>query len=330
MDDHEDLLSDHIMKDLDCLVCGSCVVDLHCLTVPLDQPIGMGSAHPIEPITVSCGGLTCNTGVALQRLGVRTGVLTYVGKDYWGKHIRDTLAAEGVDTRSLRVHPNDPTTAVTVLVDPCGERSFLVPKVRTATKSIDAAFVLEQLEARGNPPYFVFGYFGRMPKLQPDLIELLPEIRRRGCQTVMETSDQGGDPALLGRLLPYLDIYIPSRQEAQRQTGLSDPVSMLDSYRDQGATGLLGIKLGDQGALLHDLEAGLIELPALHPPAPVVDTTGAGDCFLAGFLAGRHRGLPLAKAGKLATAAGAMAVTERGGSSGIPDFETLGRLFSIQ
>ena len=310
----------------DVILCGSCVVDLPCLTVPLNQAIGADRTIAIEPITPLCGGITCNVGIALQRLGVSAGVLSCVGADQWAEVIRRKLSGEGVDSSWLHEHPTDPTTVVTVLIDKAGNRSFLVPDVRTATKSIDAAFVEQHLDAFHHTKYTIFGYFGRMPKLEPELSQLLPKIRARGCKVVIDTAETGGDWLILQEILPYLDVFVPSRVEAASLTNRQDPRDMVRAFRDAGAPGVLGVKLGEKGALLQDADGSWIDLPAVEPPGPVIDTTGAGDCFVAGLLAGLHRGWDLERSGCLATAAGAFAVTARGGCSGISSIEALLRI----
>jgi sugar/nucleoside kinase (ribokinase family) len=300
------------------VVCGSCVVDLPCLTVDLDSPLGADQIHSIEPITPIGGGITCNTGIALSRLGITTRVLSYVGDDLWGQILRSTFEAEGIATAQLAVHPTDPTTSVMVAIDSRGRRSFLVPSIKTATKSIDAAFIKQALPTIGQARYVVLGYFGRMPALEPDLEEVLRAIRATGCQTVMDTAGSGGDPERLFQVLPHLDVYIPSEIEARAQTRETDPRRIVDRFRQANPWALLGVKLGARGALLSDPQEGWIEVPACAPPGPVIDTTGAGDCFLAGFLAARLQGQCVREATRWASAAGAWSVAARGGYPGIP------------
>jgi ribokinase len=92
---------------------------------------------------------------------------------------------------------------------------------------------------------------------------------------------------------------------------------------------VLGIKLGTEGALLSPTAGKFIEIPAIKPPGPVVDTTGAGDCFFGGLLAGILRGLSVADAGKLAAAAGACCITGLGATTAIRDYESTAKLAGI-
>ena len=86
------------------IVCGSCVVDLPCLAVDLDVAIGTDRIVTIDPISPSCGGITCNVGIGLQRRGMKPGVLSLVGRDGWGGIVRGQLEFEGVAHDLLRTH----------------------------------------------------------------------------------------------------------------------------------------------------------------------------------------------------------------------------------
>jgi sugar/nucleoside kinase (ribokinase family) len=122
------------------------------------------------------------------------------------------------------------------------------------------------------------------------------------------------------RILPQLDVYVPSLSEASHQTGHSDPRKILDTYRQCGAPGLLGVKLGKQGALLSPAANEYIEIDSVPPPGPIVDTTGAGDCFYASLLAGLLRGIDASRAGRLAAATAACCVTGYGATAGLRDY----------
>lgn len=315
-------------KNFDCVVVGSCVVDVLARPVSLTQPIGAGRLIESEPLQLTTGGIVSNSGITLARLGLRVAAFTYVGNDEWADVIRRRYAAEGVDTSALITHPTGATSTTAVLIDPSGERSFV--HCVGAPRMLDRDAMLARMDLFANSRAVLLGYYPLMTRLQPDLPEVLAAIRAKGCLTALDSAGDGGTMDPLAKILPHLDFFVPNEGEAQHQTGRSDPREMIGVYRDAGARGMLGIKLGVRGALLSPQPGEFVEVPVVKAPGAVVDTTGAGDCFFAGLLAGVLRGLSPANAGRLAAASGACCVTGLGGSTAIRNYEETARLAGIK
>jgi sugar/nucleoside kinase (ribokinase family) len=89
------------------------------------------------------------------------------------------------------------------------------------------------------------------------------------------------------------------------------------------------LKLGSRGAILSPAAGEYIELPAIVPPQPIVDTTGAGDAFYAGLIAGLLRGQTLVDAGRIGAAAGAACATALGATAGLLDWNATRRLAGL-
>jgi len=163
----------------------------------------------------------------------------------------------------------------------------------------------------------LLGYYSLMPKLEVELPRVFAALREAGCMTAMDAAGDGGAMQPLDRILPHLDVWVPSRNEAEHQTGLTDPQKMIDLYRGCGAPGVVGVKLGGtEGVLLSEKDGEYIHAPSCEPPGDVIDTTGAGDSFYAGLLTGLLGGMSLLDAGKLGCAAGACCVAALGGNTG--------------
>jgi len=258
---------------------------------------------------------------------MRVAAFTYVGDDEWADVIRHRYAAEGIDTSALVTHPTGATSTTAVLIDPSGERTFV--QCVGAPRLLDAETLLSRLDLFAQSRAMLLGYYPLMTRLQPDLPDVLAAIKKTGCLTAMDSAGDGGTMDPLARILPYVDFFVPNETEAANQTGRREPREMIAAFRDAGAKGWLGIKLGARGAILSPKPGEFIEVAVVKAPGNVVDTTGAGDSFYAGLLAGVLRGMTPAAAGQLAAATGACCVTGLGGSSAIRNYDETARLAGV-
>lgn len=300
-------------KPIDCVVCGSCVADVLVGPVPLDQPFGDGNVTRVDPIDVTTGGIVPNVAIAMKRLGMNVAALGYLGDDPWAAMIRGRLVDDGIDTAALQTHPTAETTTAVVLIDAAGRRSFAY--CPGATDRLDAAAFQKHLHLFAQSRMALVGYYSLLPSLEPDLPEVLEAIRAQGCRTALDSAGDGGPFEPLRRILPHVDVYVPSHKEAAQQTHQTDPQAILETYRGCGAPGLLGLKLGAQGALLSPAPGQYTKIDPTPPPGPVVDTTGAGDCFYAGLLTGLLTDMDLPAAGRLAATCGASCITAKGATT---------------
>ncbi len=301
-------------RSFDCVVAGSCVVDLLCRPVDLHQPIGAGVLHRTQPLQVVAGGITANSGITLARMGVRTGVFSYVGDDAWKGVLRGIFETGGVETTHLLVHPTEATSTTVVTIAEDGERSFL--HCVGAPRKLDAQAFLDRMDLWRDTRCLLLGYYSLLPSLEGDLAEVFRAVRGAGCLTAMDAAGDGGTMQPLEEVLPHLDVWVPSLSEAEHQTGETDPRKMIERYRSCGAPGVVGVKLGGtEGVLLSEKAGSFVHAPSCTPPGEVVDTTGAGDSFYAGLLAGLLAGESLERAGRLGCAAAACCVTALGGNT---------------
>jgi sugar/nucleoside kinase (ribokinase family) len=306
-------------KRFDSAVVGTCVADILVRPVPLGQAVGGGRLLHVEPIEVTTGGIVCNTGIALARLGLAVAAGSLVGSDPWGDLIRGRLEGERIDTASLEAAPGLATSTTAVLIDPSGERSFAHHV--GACAAIDLAWIRRQLPAVCRADWVILGYAGLLPGLEPDLAAAVAALRAAGCRVAVETGGSGGSLAHVGPALPEVDLYVPSLDEAAAQTGCRTPREIIDRYRSLGATGFLGVKAGTAGTVLSPKPGEWLEIPCLPAPGPVADTTGAGDAFLAGLLAGIVRGMAPREAGLLGAATAACCVTGVGATAGLRSYD---------
>lgn len=314
-------------KTIDCVICGSCVADILVRPVPLGEAIGGGRLLRVEPIEMTTGGIVSNAGIAMARLGMKAAAFSYVGDDAFGVAVRERLQAGGMETRHLFVHPQMGTSATAVLIDPSGERSFA--HCVGAPRTINKRLFFEHMGLFARSRMMLMGYYSLMPSLEVDTAEVFAAIRALGCRTALDAAGDGGTMRPLESILPHLDVYVPSLAEAAHQTGQTEPVKILETFRNCGAPGILGVKLGSRGALLSPAAGEYVAIDCVPAPGEVIDTTGAGDCFYAGLLTGLLRGMDLPSAGRLAAATGACCVTGLGATAGLRDFEGTARLAGL-
>lgn len=311
-------------RDFDCVICGTCVVDAIVRPVPLTKPIGGGRLIHVEPIELTTGGVVCNTGIDMRRLGLRVAAASLVGDDLWAGIVRTRLAAEGLDVSGIETHPTLATSTTAALIDPSGERSFAHHV--GAPAAIDLPYISRLLPLFARGRYAVLGYMGLLPALEPGIAAAAALVRGAGCRVVLETAGSGGSLDHLAPALPHVDVYVPSLDEAVQQTGCDEPRAIIGRFRECGAAGILGVKLGTKGALLSPAAGEFVDIPCIPAPGPVADTTGAGDAFLGGLLTGLIRGMPLREAGLLGAATAACCVTGLGATAGIRSFDETVRL----
>ncbi|MDA1016450.1 MAG: carbohydrate kinase family protein [Planctomycetota bacterium] len=317
----------HELRTYDCLVCGEVCVDLPIRSIDRHTPLADMDTVRVDPILPGSGGIVSNSGMAFARLGLRAAAFACVGDDIWADVLLKRFEAEGLDTSPMLRLPHETTSATAVLIGDDGEHTFAYHA--GASRRFDRAVVESRHDLFEQAEFALFGYYALMPQLEQDLPAVLQEIRQLGCRTAMDSAGGGGGIEPLDRILPELDVYVPSFKEGHSQTALNDPRAMIEAYRRYAPDALLGIKLGDRGALLSPSDGEWIEIPPVDPPGSVTDTTGAGDCFYAGLIAGLVRGFSPADAGRIAAAAGACSVTKIGAIEGLRSFDETRQLAGL-
>lgn len=297
--------------DVVCL--GILVADV--IARPVDELPATGSLGLVETISLHGGGCALNTATALKHLGARAAVAGKVGDDMLGRFLVGLFEERGIAYEAVLVDGTTPTSATVALVSSDGERTFLHVKGANATLRADELDASLVFSGRGLhiAGALVLDALDGMP-----CASLLAEARRRRILTSIDTV---WDPTgRWDRILPALvhaDVFVPSLAEATAISGESDAAAAAAWLQRAGAREVV-VKLGAAGCFV----AGFGHIP----PASVasVDATGAGDAFAAGLIYGLLAGWTIERAARLANAAGALATTAVGASSGVRDLpETL-------
>ena len=299
----------------DLIALGRVGVDLY------PQQSGVGLAD-VETFAKSLGGSPSNVAVACARLGDRAAIVTKVGDDPFGHYLDGVLRAEGVDTRGLRFSADARTTLAFVSLRADGERSFVFyrhPSADMLMRPEDVA-----LDVIDTARIFHYGSITMIG--EPSRSATLAAVdyaRSRGLFVSYDPnlrlslwSDE--DAARAGMLagLDYAHLVKVSDEELDFLTGGSsvDPLWRPDMR-------LIVVTHGAGGATLYT-RGGQIDAPGFRVTA--VDTTGAGDGFVAGLLVGLLESdfttdeSALVQKLRFANAVGAMTTTRRGAIPALP------------
>ncbi|MEX1274320.1 MAG: carbohydrate kinase family protein [Bacteroidota bacterium] len=310
-------MNDH--SHFDVVVAGLAVADIIGRPVDLKSFPRPGGLKFLESVTLTTGGNVSNVGIDLAKLGFRTSAITRVGNDSLGRFIVQHYRAHGMDTEGVIVDANAQTSATMVCVGPDGERSFL--HTRGCMANFRAQDVLDHIPLIRKAKVLAFGYLGLLPETEKEFGALFQAVKEKTSVKIL--LDTGGHPHAslsdLKKFLPMVDFFFPSYEEAAELTGKASPEEIVRFLQKAGAAGIVGVKLGSKGVYLaKGTTAWTVKAPRVRK---VVDATGAGDAFVAGFLAATLKGFGTAEAARKATAIAASCVTAVGASTAIKAFE---------
>jgi sugar/nucleoside kinase (ribokinase family) len=280
---------------------------------PLRAVPDLGRLVLVDEMNLYTGGCAINAATALVRLGLPVEVIGRIGTDSFGDFVLNALSERGIGTRGITRDKDVGTSATMVMVAPDGERRFvhyIGANAHLTLKDIDISMVEEGSILHIAGSLVMPGIDG-----QPTA-ELLCRARGAGVTTFLDTvwDDTGRWMDVLAPCLPYVDYFVPSLPEGQALTGLNDPIEVAHALLGHGVR-TVGLKMGEDGCLVITSEGQVIRLPAFQ--VNVVDATGAGDAFAAGFITGVWNGWSMEKTARFANAVGALCVTGIGASGGV-------------
>jgi len=289
------------MKEKKKIVCIG-ILCLDILISRVDEDIFKRQTTDVDFIKCQAGGDALNESIIVSVLGHDSILMGAVGDDIWGEYIINQVKARGVDTSAVYKIPSLPTTVSTVLVKQNSERLFLVYKKN------NAAFAEECLkyEVIASADAVSVGSIYYNEALDSRMNNILSLAKKNKALTFGDVSYRQGYTIEKAKdYLHLFDFFVPNFEEAKGLTGKSDLESIAGKILDYGVKNVI-IKMGDKGCYIQNATDKIV-VPAFNNDN-VVDTTGAGDSFLAGFIAGTLEGLDLESAAVFASAAASINV----------------------
>jgi pfkB protein len=236
--------------------------------------------------TRATGGSACNTILALGRLGMSPGVVGKIGNDDNGRFFEESCRRNGIWPNLLR--SEKATGVASTFISPDGQRTFgtyLGAAEEMCAEEIDEAL----LEAYDY--VYIEGYLVQNHDLLRRIVAAAKAKATPICLDLASYNIVADEIAFFTELLPNVDILFANQQEAETFTGESDPEAALLKLGDICRT--VVVKTGGAGAKAKR-DAEVVNVAA-RPVQQVLDTTGAGDFFAAGFLYGLSNGCELAE-----------------------------------
>jgi sugar/nucleoside kinase (ribokinase family) len=264
----------------------------------------------IEDAALTIGSSSAIFACGAARLGLRVVFIGKIGDDLFGRFMHQQLAERGVDVSGIVVDPAI-HTGLSIILSRGVDRAIL-----TYSGSIAALRYTEiDLGLLGQARHLHLGAYFMLEALRPDVTKLFAEARNRGLSISLDTNYDpterwdGG----LHEALRYVDIFLPNEIELCAIAGAQDTDAALERMAQSVPT--IAVKLGGKGGVAHQ-NGQTVHANAL--PIGVVDTTGAGDSFDAGFVYGYLRGWDLARTLRLACICGSLSTRAAGGTAAQP------------
>jgi sugar/nucleoside kinase (ribokinase family) len=292
------------MPDFDVVVVGELNPDL---VLSGDVTPRFGQVEQLlDAATLTVGSSSAIFACGAARLGLRAAFIGKVGDDEFGDFMRRSLAARGIDTSGIVTDPSV-KTGLSVILSRGNDRAILT--FSGAIGALRYAEVDQPIVARAR--HLHIGSYFMLEALRPDIARLFDDAHNSGLTTSLDTNY---DPAEawdggLSEVLRRTDAFLPNETELRAIARISDTSGALEALGQH--VPLIAVKRGAQGGIARR-ENEIFQSDSI--PVTVVDTTGAGDSFDAGFIYGYLNGWETARALRLACVCGALSTRAAGGT----------------
>lgn len=297
----------------DVTIIGAAILDV--LAGPVNEDIFVTGSQPMKSIRLSFGGDALNEAVALAKLGMSVELISKMGSDETGDRVLAYLKQNDVSVEHVLREESLDTGVNIVLIDKDGERHFLT-NPEGSLRKLAVEDIMPHLSESADIVSFASMFVSPLLGVE-EMEKLFVQIKSKPGRILvadMTKAKNGETLEDIKRLFPYIDYLQANEEEIALLTGIRDTKENAELLIKAGAKCAI-IKRGSKGCLIRTGDA-CVEIPA-YSVEQVVDTTGAGDCFAAGFLWGLARGLSLEECGRLACVTASFAVEYMGATEGI-------------
>ena len=261
------------------------------------------------------GGSAANTAVGLSRLGLKVGYIGKVARDREGEILLKDFMKEKVDSSGIVISSRGRSGVVYGFVDIKGNRALYVdPGVNDELETSEV-----NLSYASSADFIHLTSFvgDKSFKTQIEILKALPEKVRVSLDPGNLYARKGMDA--LSEMLSRCYIVMPNEFELKLLTGKDRVKEGAETLLSKGAS-IVAVKLGSKGCYVtNGIESHFIDVFKVD----VVDTTGAGDAFCAGFLYGIIKGMGIEESGKIGNFVASRCIMKVGARLGLPTMEEL-------
>lgn len=288
------------------------------------NPVSTGPMRFVNAFEKRIGGAELNFAIGCARLGLKSGWISRLGNDEFGKYIRNFVRGEGIDISQVELMDGYPTSLnfKEIMEDGSVRTFYYREKSPTLTMT---SHDLDETYFKNAKILHITGIFPAIDSKNIPIIDKAISLAKKyGLKISFDPNirlklwSKEEAKVALSAILPNVDILLAGDEEMDIILGVSDPKEIIERSKELGIT-YIAVKQGDKGSVGY-FNNELIESPPVKP-RKVVDTVGAGDGFDAGVIYGILHDWPLKKTLEFANTIGSMVVGVTGDNEGLPYYE---------
>lgn len=302
----------NVDREYDVICVGAAIVDIP--LQPVSRTIFDTASYPIDRIAMTIGGDAINEATIISRLGNKTALMSKIGDDIAGNFILNSCEKNNIDISNLKIDVDTDTSINVGLVTDDGERTFVTNRNGSLWKlSVDDI----NLNNVGNTKILSLASIFNSPLLNN---EALVDIFSRAKENQVTICADVVHPRIgetledIKQALSYIDYFFPNYEEASLLVNETDLNKIADAFLLCGVKNVI-IKTGKDGCFVKNHERAFT-VPAIQG-IKAIDTIGAGDNFVSGFISAILDGKDLYECARFANATASIAVQSVGATTGV-------------
>ncbi|WP_044895743.1 sugar kinase [Bacillus alveayuensis] len=289
------------------------------------NPSSKGPLRFVHSFERKVGGAELNVAIGCARLGLKTGWISRLGNDEFGRYILHFIRGEGIDVSEVKLVDGYPTSLnfKEILEDGSG-RTFYY-RANSPTTTLTAEALNEEYIQKAKLLHITGVFLAIDKEKNAEVLKRAVSIAKKSGMLIsldpnirLKLWSKEEAKEALTSFLPYVDILLTGSEEAEILLGVSNPKEIIERCKSYGIS-YIAIKQGEKGSIGY-YNGQYMEAPPVKP-RKVVDTVGAGDGFDAGFIYGVLHGWSLERTLKFANTIGSMVVSVSGDNEGLPYIE---------